>query len=317
MFKGPQIVSSYWSNLGLVLLNNNIAYPQKYHYEVIEHPLFKALQNYNANKSASRALGFIYAVNGQEDRAVEMWQPGGSTLALELIDWGQRTVQQQQPQEAILWYERAARVDPQLGDPWFFLGQIYENEGNWSAASSAYQKGLESGKHFIRSGRSSLLLQLGQVEYEMQGPGQAQKVLEMYDLALKYDDFSNNWSRTQSQYRRGEMLSLLGRKEEAAASFAQVIEERPDDYWAYTKLGALTWELDQDASKAEAILLKALSIEDQNKFTYLNLGQLYLETQRFSEALEMYQKVLIIDPEDPAAREKVREIHEIVGQKED
>lgn len=260
------------------------------------------------NYTAWRALGFVFTNIDQEEAAIAAWQSSNPNMAIELVDWGLLDFNNQKPAQAKIWFERAARVDPTFGDPWFHLGQIYESEGRWIQAAESYKNGLQRSSNLYKVGHSNLLFQLGQLQFDLHESGAAASALDLYNLALDQDDFSNEWSRAQTYYRRGEALSLLERKEEAAASFSIVIEQRPDDYWAYTRLGALVWELEKDFPKTEALLSKALLIDPQNKFAYRNLGQVYQDRQQYVAALEMYQQVLHIDPQDIIAPRKIEEI---------
>jgi len=52
--------------------------------------------------------------------------------------------------------------------------------------------------------------------------------------------------------------------------------------------------------EAEAYLLAALDINPNNPYTLLNLGVVYQDTGRTKEAVQMYQKILELNPEDTA-----------------
>jgi len=52
--------------------------------------------------------------------------------------------------------------------------------------------------------------------------------------------------------------------------------------------------------EAEAYLLAALDINPNNPYTLLNLGVVYQDTGRIKEAVQMYLKVLELNPEDTA-----------------
>jgi len=52
--------------------------------------------------------------------------------------------------------------------------------------------------------------------------------------------------------------------------------------------------------EAEAYLLAALDINPKNPYTLLNLGVVYQDTGRTKEAVQMYQKILELNPEDTA-----------------
>jgi len=57
-----------------------------------------------------------------------------------------------------------------------------------------------------------------------------------------------------------------------------------------------------DYSEAEAYLLVALDINPNNPYTLLNLGVVFQDTGRTKEAIQMYQKVLELNPEETVVK---------------
>jgi tetratricopeptide (TPR) repeat protein len=53
-----------------------------------------------------------------------------------------------------------------------------------------------------------------------------------------------------------------------------------------------------DYSEAEAYLLVSLDINPNNPYTLLNLGVVFQDTERTKEAIQMYQTVLELNPEE-------------------
>jgi tetratricopeptide (TPR) repeat protein len=57
-----------------------------------------------------------------------------------------------------------------------------------------------------------------------------------------------------------------------------------------------------DYSEAEAYLLVALDINPNNPYTLLNLGVVFQDTGRTKEAIQMYQKVVELNPEETVVK---------------
>jgi len=144
--------------------------------------------------------------------------------------------------------------------------------------------------------------------------GDGEQALVYLDKAIALDDFTSRSRETSAHFNRGDLLRAMERDSEARAEYEWVLEQDPDSYWAYLQLGRIEWEVDGDAAQAEALYLKGLEIAPDQKWAYNRLGELYRETGRFAEALQMYRKTLAIDPEDETAKKQVRRLESGGGQ---
>jgi len=307
---GPRLLSVAWSSVGLAMLSQAlIDGPDALVLQTViraETLLRQSTTYASENRYAWRGLGFALAAQGREDEAITAWQAAGE-MAKEFIELGTRARKAKRYQEALDWYEKAALVEPELRAPWYHIGLTYEQMDEWEEAAEAYREGLQRPE---MSGiqPSDIYFRLGWI-LERKLPGQdAQMVLALYDQALKLDTFSSVWMQVQTHYARGEVLQKLGRKREAMKEYGWVIARRPSDYWAHVHLGSLTWELDHDADGAETLFVRAIDIDNRNKWAYRGLGLVYQETGRRNEALEVYRQVLVLDPTDVVANEQLTKI---------
>ncbi len=146
----------------------------------------------------------------------------------------------------------------------------------------------------------------------------------------------------EAHLKRGDLLSALGRFDEAVAAYRRVIDLDPEHQAeAYNNVGFLYLQqnaiaegvamidksltIDPDGvvalvnaatarmilaqwSDAEPYLLRALAIDDTMIGAYGNLGVVYMETGRRAEARRMFQKVLELTPGDPRAQAMLLEL---------
>ncbi|MCI0395835.1 MAG: tetratricopeptide repeat protein [Chloroflexi bacterium] len=265
------------------------------------------------SESARRGLGFALVTQGRENDALLVWR-SSSGMPAELMTWGFQAWKEGEYQEAADWLERAAGAAPSLGDPWYYLGMLYEETGRPEQATEAYSQGRER-LQLLAVGRSEFYFRLGQLAKQK---GQSSNWLTSRDLftqaaafyaqAISLNAFSEPSSEAITHFDLADVLNRLGRDREALAEYEWVLAHEPQNYWANVRLGLLVWELDGDSTKAETLLLRALAVEEDKKWAYQYLGQLYLATGRQAEAVEMYRHVLALDPRDVGAQESLNSL---------
>jgi len=136
--------------------------------------------------------------------------------------------------------------------------------------------------------------------------GQDEQALSALSQAVSFASFRSPSLRLITHSRRAGLLYKLGRTREAMLEYEWVVAHKPEDYWATLRVGALAWELDQDATRAEAMLLRAAEIGPTQKWAYSRLGDLYYDLGRRIESLKMYLRVLEIDPNDQSAQRRIQ-----------
>jgi len=308
---GAMLLSYVWGSAGLVMLSQALtATPHVsplWAASQAEILLRKSTTYASENYYAWRGLGFALAMQGRESEAIAAWQSAGG-MAEEFIEWGTRASKSEKYQEALMWYKRAAKVDPELRDPWYYMGLTYERMEDWERAAEVYREGLQR-PAMSRAGLSDLYFRLGRIWEHRSSKSDWQTALALYDQALELDAFNDEWSRVQVHYARGEVLRKLDRKRAAMKEYEWFLAHRSSDhwiYWAHVHLGFLAWELDQDAIRAEAHFLQALAIDGGSKWVYRGLGLVNQETGHWTKATEMYRQVLLLDPNDAFASEQLR-----------
>jgi tetratricopeptide (TPR) repeat protein len=111
--------------------------------------------------------------------------------------------------------------------------------------------------------------------------------------------------------------AYLGRDYPAAVElFTIYTGSRSENPWGYYMLGLSAWKAGE-YEKAQGAFQLALDHDPKHVKSWINLGRVYLDTDRPHEALECIEKVVAIDPESNVAyRVKGRAFHQL-GQRED
>jgi len=237
-------------------------------------------------------------------RLLDEWKRGGLTSA-DFIARGEEARESKQYAEALAWYERAIRLEPAWGDPWYFVGLLYEDQQQWLQALEAYERAIDSDA-LCQVTRSSPHYRAGLIYHRRLDPRQPEHALPAYEAALAADDFSSPAEAADCHYGRGQILR--GQKAdpgEYVAEFRRAIALNPRHTWAHILLGLAVYERDKDASTAENELLTALDLAPKNKWTYYHLGEIYRQEGRTSEATVMYEGALALDPDFEAAQKRL------------
>jgi tetratricopeptide (TPR) repeat protein len=242
-------------------------------------------------------------------RAADEWLRAGVT-AEDFIEAGEEARKAKRYDEALTWYQKAARLEPGLGDPWYFLGLVYEDQQRWLGALEAYDRAVADDRlDQVRD--SSPHYRTGIIYQWRLDPRRTEEALAAYDAALAADEFDSEVQAADCHYKRGEVLRWQkADPDEYIAEFRQALELNPKHASAYILLGLAYYDRDKDATVAEAEILRALEMSPQSKWAYYHLGEIYRQEGRADEAAAMYQQALEIDPDFEAARKRLAALRE-------
>jgi len=248
---------------------------------------------------AWRGLGFALAAQGRGDEAIAAWKIAGQ-MAEELFQRGDQARNLGRYEEALLWYERAAAVAPDLWDPWYYMGLTYEELEKWDDAIEAFRQAEKrpDGKEDISG---SLNYHIGRILQKHIEPPDLPTALKLYEAAIKSDGYIQNWERVGTHYQRGSILRQQGRNREAMQEFKWVISAEPKHYWGHVWLGVVIWRADGDYDEAKKYLKQAIALNPGEKMAHRWLGKVYQESGRLTDAADAFERVLEIDPGDEVA----------------
>ncbi len=291
-------------NAEYVQLNRGLAQGDPAEVERAAQELAALRDSPEVGRRAWRGLALAAMSAARLDEAALAWQnvDGG---AAEFGLWGRQAELSNDWPAAYAWRQLAVRFDPQDGDAWYELARAADHLGNPSARAH-YQQALAAPRHTL-FGHSNILTRLGEQARKATPPDWA-TVLTHYDDALRQDAFVDDADRLLASLGRAESLDKLGQSAAALDAYRQVAATRPDHYWANVHSGRLTWYVEGDAARAATFLNHAIGLRPDDKWAYLFLGGVYVETGQAELAAPLLQRVLELDPTDATARQQLDQL---------
>ena len=128
-------------------------------------------------------------------------------------------------------------------------------------------------------------------------------------LQAATDLFPERYARSliNATLNRAEAHRQAGEFEQAIARYQEIIDQFPDQAQAYAGLAAAYQQTDQIERALDAIEAgKTLNSKNKNFFTLA--GELYEQAGKIDQALQAYQQVLTIDPQNPEALEAIQRL---------
>ncbi|MEL6495054.1 MAG: tetratricopeptide repeat protein [Cyanobacteria bacterium J06623_7] len=171
---------------------------------------------------------------------------------------------------------------PEEIDYYLYLAKAYAQQGNFTAAVSAYRKTLGT-----KIDQAEIYAELGLLYSKQKDSAQA---IWHYQQALK---LRPNWA--ELQYNLGVVLHQQGNWSEAIATYNRAIQIQPNYGAAYFNLGVL---FDQKGELEAAISTyrQVIAIQPNLVRAYSNLGSTYARQQKYDEAIAIFQRGIALDP---------------------
>lgn len=182
--------------------------------------------------------------------------------------------------------QQAIKLNPMLAGAYVTLGDIHAVTGHPELAQDEFQRALS-----INANNPAAVSGLAW-SYEQAGKLDAAEAEYKKALLLRPGDwYSNN--------RLALFYDRHGHYDDAIAQVKRSIELTPDNSNVYYDLGAFYLDEGNPANypEAESALRKSLQISP-NYPAYGNLGLLYLEERRYTDAAAMAEKALAINDQD-------------------
>jgi predicted O-linked N-acetylglucosamine transferase (SPINDLY family) len=236
--------------------------------------------------------------------------------AARLLEEGVALEQQGRLDEALLRYEAAVRVAPDLARAHFLRGNILLEKGDAEAAKAAYATALmykpdSAAAHYnmgnacallgqhdaaVNSCRQALALKPDFVDAEvalgaaLEELGQLEAAVASYQRALLIKP-----DYTEVHYNLANALKLLGRTDEAAASYLQAAAVGPRDLEGLKNTGQTLMDLGRPEAAVTAYRM-ALEIFPADADVHNYLGAALKKQGRLEEALMAFRQALEICP---------------------
>ena len=83
-----------------------------------------------------------YALLVPEVRMRQAWHSTGFQAA-QFLERGRRPANEGRHAEALVWYDRAAKLDPNWGEPWYQMAAVYRAQGEENKAQESWEKAVQ------------------------------------------------------------------------------------------------------------------------------------------------------------------------------
>ncbi|TAF09882.1 MAG: tetratricopeptide repeat protein [Nostocales cyanobacterium] len=185
--------------------------------------------------------------------------------------------------EAIVVWEAALKIKPDLYELWYNKGVALFNLKQYTEAIAAYEAGLKikPDDHEAWHNKGNTLANLGQYA----------EAIEAYEEAIKIkSDDHESWNH------KGNALANLGRNEEAIAAWDATLKIQPNDYEAWNNKGCMLFNLGRN-EEAIAAYDVTLNIKPDRDEAWYNKGLALFNLEKNEEAIAAWDTALKIKPD--------------------
>lgn len=190
--------------------------------------------------------------------------------------------QQKKYKEALQYIEQAINIDPNQPTYENSLGNVYKNLQQFAEAITHYQKGLS-----LKPDYAVALNNLGNIYYQQKNYSEAEKY---YKNALKLkSDYAD------AHYNLGNIYTQQEKYSEAIEHYKKSLDIDPQHVEALRNLATLQLSLRQTDDALKNFLRLAQLQPDAE--IYFNLGTIFMNKNRFDEAIYYFTESLKLKPD--------------------
>lgn len=191
-----------------------------------------------------------------------------------------------------------------LGASAFFAFKIYEHiqtlqdteEG--SAQTSDESKSIDAFSPFS----PEALVEKADKAYEEENFQKA--------VALLIEANAKDPENPEILFKLGYILQQMGNDEEAIERYKESLEIDKENEFVHNAIASV-YRKNSEYASAKLHLHASLELDDKNPITYYNFGNLLVDMQKNSEAIEMYKKALELNPDFSEAKEELQKLQEV------
>ena len=201
---------------------------------------------------------------------------------------GNRSFDQGNYPEALIFYGRAIQIDPRFSDAHYKMARCYLNQGSWVPAYQELQRTIE-----LQPENWPAQLDLGQLLFA------ADRGQEAKDRALLI--LHGNPQHADAQMLLANSDAVLGNLKEAIEEANEAAEMAPGRAAVFITLGSIQMRAGALAD-AETNLKKAESIDPTSIVPPMMLGAFYQQQGRWEESEHEFASALTLAPKDAKPR---------------
>jgi tetratricopeptide (TPR) repeat protein len=250
----------------------------------------------------------IYSLLAPAERAAAAWHTGGYT-AEDFLHAGEKDLNAGRYEEALSSYERVAMMEPESGDLLYYKGAAYAGLRQLGKALDLYSLALQKiSAEQHQMGAGDVYCAMGWLFHWLADPRDPARALQYYDLAVE-QSFSNQEAKADCYLKRADLLLWeYGTPDKAAKGYEAVLQLQPDNVYALASLAMAHYRqfhsLEDAVSEFQSIIQKY----PQNKWGYWRLGDIYAMEGQYSDAVQMYQMALSLEPTNEQLRSMVADL---------
>lgn len=195
-------------------------------------------------------------------------------------------------------FQSALRLSPDSPAAHYGLGQIALSEKNYPEAIKRFQTALEHVPAANRVHYSLAMAYRGIGDLEKAKSHLTQQgIVGIRPIDPLVDSLKSLIQGERVHFIKGRMAFSAGRFKEAADLFAKAVKARPQSVRARVNLGVSLAKI-EDVDAAIAEFRSAINYDSKNPNAHFNLGVQLFNRKEYLHAIEHFETVLRINPED-------------------
>ena len=284
--------------------------------DIAEQHAKAAVQRCPTDADTHYRLGYIYTHQAKLDAARAAFK---RTLARnpdfpEVYEWlGLIALMRNEPQQAVAHYQTAIKKKPYVQSAYYNLAKAYRLLGDTPAATEQLKlfhrmKAYYDRTYAVESAlaedpmNTALRLELAEVHLKHKHISAAaatyQALIQLHpDSTVGYD-------------KLGRLYMNLHKPQRAIPFFLKVLELNPEAVEAHLRLGWL-YTKSKAYDKAESHLQTAIKQMPQLSLAYHGLAEIYTQQGHIQKAIDVYQHITKIEPDDADARKALHNLERL------
>ena len=284
--------------------------------ETAEQHAEEAVQSCPTDANTHYRLGYIYTHQAKFDAALAAFK---HTLAqnpdfAEVYEWlGLIALMRNEPQHAVAHYQTAIQKKPYVQSAYYNLAKAYRLLGDTAAATAQLKLFHRMKTYYDQT-------------YAIEGtlaedPMNITLRLQLAEIHLKYRHISAAAATYQTLIRLhpdatvgydklGRLYMNLDKPQRAIPLFEKVLELNADAVEAHVRLGWL-YTKSEAYDEAEAHLQAAIKQMPQLSLAYHGLAEIYTQQGQLQKAIEVYQHITTIEPDDSETRQTLQTLQQL------
>ncbi len=284
--------------------------------DIAEQHAKEAVQISPADADTHYRLGYIYTHQAKFDAALAVFK---RTLARnpdfpEVYEWlGLIALMRNEPQQAVAHYQTAIEKKPYVQSAYYNLAKAYRLLGDTPAATEQLKLFHQMKAYYDRTYAIESALAEEPLNTTLRS--------ELAEIHLAHKHISAAVTTYQALIRLhpnltvgydklGRLYMNLNMSQRAIPFFLKVLELNPDAVEAHVRLGWL-YTKSKAFDKAESHLQAAIKKMPQLSLAYHGLAEIYTQQGHLQKAIDVYQHITEIEPDDNDARKALHNLERL------